>query len=307
MYLEKNPQKEVDLMKDKLVSKAWSDMIRRGWESGTITGQSFAFIGTELMPIVKVPTNMVLEAGRYTVGGHGAAIRIGIGLIADALNKGLEKSGAKKSSFLERRGLEKLTPKQADAILSNLKKGSLSLALSILAASIPGAIQVSPFYHKGLKDKDGLKEGEIKIFGVKIPKILQDHPLFLSMRVHASAAALYDFYRKYYKSESELKSAYYSAIGTIKGLANETPFMQNASNVVGLLNTPDSKQTESFIDNFIKSTVEPGILQDIAKIHDSQNWYDPFINQENKRKATSLGEYLQSGIPGARENLPLRK
>jgi hypothetical protein len=260
------------------------------------------------MPIVKVPTNLVLEGGRYTVGAHGAAIRIGLGIISDVLNRGLEKVGAKGASgFIAKGGLEKLNPKQADAILSNLKKGSVSLALNILAMSLPGIIKVSPFYHKGLKKKDDLEEGELSIAGVKIPKILQDHPLFLSMRVHETASQLYDHYRKRYSSESKIKSAWYSGVGTVKGLANETPFMQNASNVMGLLERPDSQQTDHFVDNFVQSTVEPGILIDIAKMHDSQHWYDPFVGQENKRVKKDLGDYMKSGVPGLRKELQLKK
>lgn len=295
------------LMKDNLLSKAWSNLIKKGWDSNSLTAQSFAFIGTEFMPIVKVPTNLVLEAGRYTIGAHGAAIRIGMGTIADAINNGIQKAGGKKSDALSKLGLEKLTPQQADAILSNLKKGSLALALNILAASIPGFIKVTPFYHKGLNNPDGLDDDEIEIGGIKIPKIFQDHPLFLSMRVHATAADLYNYYRDQYEEETKLKSAKYAAIGTLEGLANETPFMQNASNIISLLHRPDSKQTEKFMDNFIKSTVEPGLLIDIAKFHDSQHWYDPFIGKENKRETKTVGDYLQNGIPIKREKLPLKE
>lgn len=295
------------LMKDNKFSQAWSNLIKKGWQSDNLVAQGFSFIGTELMPIVKVPSNLVLEAGRYTLGGHGAAIRIALGVIADGLNNGIEKAGGKRSQFLANRGLEKLTPKQADAILSNLKKGGLSLALNILALAIPGAIKVSPFYHKGIKNPQGVDQDEISIFGLRIPKIFQDHPIFLSMRVHATAGELYDYYRKKYPNESDIKSGYYTGVGAVMGLSHETPFMQNASNILGMLERPDSRQTESFIDNFIKSTVEPGILQDAAKFHDSQNWYDPFIGKENKRKTTDLKDYLKSGVPVEREELPLRK
>jgi len=295
------------LMKDNKISEAWSKLIRYGWESGNLGGATFSFLGSELMPIVKVPTNLVLEGGRYTVGAHGAAIRIGMGVIADVLNKGLKLVGAKGAADLvAKAGLEQLTPKQADAILSNLKKGSLSLALNILAASVPGLIKVSPFYHRGLPKKEDLEEGEISIAGVKIPKILQDHPLFLSMRVHESASELYHYYRERYSDENKLTTGWYAGVGTVKGLANETPFAENLSNVMNLLERPDSKQTAHFVDNFIKSTVEPGVLQDIAKIHDSQNWYDPFVGKGNKRVTNDLSDYLQSGIPGEREKLPLK-
>lgn len=295
------------LMKDNLVSKAWSNLIKKGWKSDNLIAQGFSFIGSELMPIVKVPTNLVLEAGRYTIGGHGAAIRIVFGIIADALNHGLDKAGATKAAdFFAKGGLHKLTPEQADNILNNLKKGGLAFALSALAAAVPGAVQVSPFYHKGIKPPDGLDQDEIKIWGLKIPKIFQDHPLFLSMRAKATAEALYDYYRKIHKNESTIESGYYAAVGTIKGLAHETPFMQNTASIINLLERPDSKETDSFIGNFIKSTVDPGIIQDIAKMSDSQNWYDAFIGKENKRVTKTNLDYIKSGIPGLRQELPLK-
>lgn len=303
------------LMKDNLVSKAWSNMMQKGWNSDNGIAKFLAFAGGETMPIIKVPTNMVLEAGRYTLGGHGAALRIGMGVICEALNWGLEKVGADGAAkVVAKGGLQKLTPKEADRILSNLKKGSLAFALQILASSVPNAIQVSPFYHKGLKNEDGLEEGEMKIFGVTIPKILQDHPLFLSMRVHASAAELYNHYREKYSDESEATSAYYAVVGTAQGLAGETPFMSNTANLVNMLERPESRQATSFLGNFVKSTVEAGILIDIAKYQDSDNWSDVFIGKENKRATKSIPDYLQSGIPnfgfgipiGSRDELPLK-
>ena len=296
------------LMENNHFTDGWRKLMQKGWDSEHTAVQALTLVGSELLPIIKVPTNMVLEAGRYTVGGHLAAIRLGYGIVAEALNNGLRKVGANEAAdFVGKAGFKKLTAEQADAILLNLKKGGLSLALSMLAAAIPNAVQVSPFYHKGIKNPDGLEENEMSILGVVIPKILQDHPLFLSMKTKASAAALYDYYRKHYKKESTSVSAYYATIGTMQGLAKETPFMQQASSIINLLERPDNKQSGSFINNFIKSTIEPGLMMDIAKMHDSEHWWNPFFSDENKRKTETLGDYIKSGVPVVREQLDLKK
>jgi hypothetical protein len=63
----------------------------------------------------------------------------------------------------------------------------------------------------------------------------------------------------------------------------------------------------------VKATLEPGVIQNIAEMQDADHWYDAITGKWKQRRASGLGETLETGIPYLgfnpqtnRQQVPLR-
>jgi hypothetical protein len=148
-------------------------------ENGKVSYKKTAgalLLGSEL-PVVRVPTNLILRGGRAITG-----LPVGLSKLAVAYA----------------RGIDKLPEKQADLIIKQIKQGTPGAAIALLgyfatAGSIPG-VQIGGFYRKDApKKKEGdVPYGAARVFGVDIPALVMHHPLFEALQFGASVRQVVD-------------------------------------------------------------------------------------------------------------------
>jgi hypothetical protein len=278
------------LMEDNLASKGYEKVIRWLEDKGGVGGQFAALTMKELMPIVKIPTNMILNAARATLGtplAGGAIVARGI---AEVMSNG-------KSEW----GISKLTPEQSEAILRNFRKGNVGVGLMLAGFFAPNMFGAAHYYQKGVDQPEGMEEGDVKFFGVKVPKWLADNPYLVTMKVGASLRSAFNYYTDE-KDEGMLKAAATALANTAASAAEETPLIGSPTQIY---QAARGYGADYFIYNFVKSSLEPGLLQEIAEDTDNRgdNWSDIFMGDRIKRKPQNIGESLKTGIPGLREQV----
>ena len=132
--------------------------------------RAFGYLADEFLPIVKVPTNFFLQALEYQFVGISGLNNI--------------RKAAKK-------GLENITPEEADVIMRQMKNGSVGLTLMAIGWALPEVF--GGFYVKGQqKDDDKPKNDAMKVAGQDIEKTFLDHPAFLALRIGATVRNYWD-------------------------------------------------------------------------------------------------------------------
>lgn len=251
--------------------------------------QLMALTMQELMPIVKIPTNLLLNAARATLGTPLAGGVIVARGIAEIISKG-------NSEY----GISKLTPEQSDALLRNFRKGNVGMGLMLAGFFAPGMFGAAHYYQKGSDQPEGMEEGDVKFFGVKVPKWLADNPYLVTMKIGASLRASYDYYTDE-KNEDYFHAAASAFAHTAAGAAEETPLIGSPAQ---LYQAATGYGGNYFWYNLIKSTIEPGILQEIAEDTDNRgNWYDLIGGDRIKRKPSSVVDALKTGVPSLRQQV----
>jgi len=198
-------------------------------------------------------------------------------------------------------GISKLTPEQSDALLRNFRKGNVGMALMLAGFFAPNAFGAAHYYQKGVDQPEGLEEGDVKFFGVKIPKWLADNPYLVTMKVGASLRSAFNYYTDE-KDEGFVQAAATALANTVASAAEETPLIGSPAQ---LYQAARGYGANYFIYNFVKSSLEPGILQEIAEDTDNRDdWYNAIGGDRIKRKPGSVGEALKTGVPGLREEVP---
>jgi hypothetical protein len=278
------------LMEDNLASKGYQKVINWLQEKGGVGGQFMALGMQELMPIVKIPTNMLLNSMRATLGTPLAGGMIVARGIAEVMSKGNSEWG-----------ISKMTPEQSDALLRNFRKGNVGMGLMLAGFFAPNAFGAAHYYQKGSDQPEGLEEGDVKFFGVKIPKWLADNPYLVTMKVGASLRSAFDYYTDE-KDEGVMKAAAGSLMHTAAGAAEETPLIGSPAQ---LYQAATGYGGDYFWYNFVKSSLEPGILQEIAEDSDvhGDEWFDVIGGDRIKRKPANTWDAIKTGIPGLREQV----
>lgn len=218
-----------------------------------------------LVPFVKIPTNIVGETATYTAG-----TLIGAGKLARAFYKGMEN----------------LTPDEKDSILRCLKKGSIGAGFLLLGYLNPQAI--GGYYTGKRKDQD-VSVGGLRIFGWDVPQFLVHNPLMETLQIGATVRRVAD---TYVNGKSDEKKGV--GIGILKasiGLFKELPFVSEAGELNKLVGTDQDRK--DFLGEMMKNTLEPALLQSIAK----------YTDDGTKRKPETIMEHLEMGIPGLREKV----
>src|SRR6185312_6676535 len=138
-----------------------SEFFKRGSSALGPTGTAAMKL---LLPIVKVPTNIVAESFEYATG-----LGTGSWRLAKALKAGTAT----------------LAPEQADLIMRNLQKGSLGAAALLLGYF--NADKVGGYYQAGQKRKQGdVGIGNVKVFGHEIPSWAMHIPLMEVVQLGAT-------------------------------------------------------------------------------------------------------------------------
>lgn len=265
-------------MQDNPVSDAYKIALNYLDKKG-FGGKATAFVLRNLLPIVKVPTNIVDEATSYAAGGLKAAI------------KGrMQLYGGIKLMMGLKSGIEQLNPDQADYIMRNLKKqtmGAAFLALGYFNAGNVGG------YYMGQRDPEDVDVGGLRIFGVNIPRWMVHNPALEMLQLGATIRRVKDKYQQEGK-EGENEAAF---LASLRGLGEQVPFVNTPGQVDKAIQ--NEKSADKFMDEFIKNSTIPVMSQEFAKWLDTDADGKPI-----KRYPVGLGETLKTGIPGLRKQVP---
>lgn len=257
-------------MQDNKVTVGWQKMINYFDTVDKKTGKSpskpIATTLQFLIPFVKVPTNIAAEIGTNIYG-----VPVGVGKILHGV-------------FTN--GLENLSADEKDVILRNLKKGTLGLAALSLGYMNP-QIFGGYYQEKERRKSNDAKAGAFKIGGVNIPAWLIESPIFQAMQVGATVRRVKDA-----KVKGETKGLSEGLWAGALGMAEHVPMIDQPLRIFNAIK--DEKEREWYVDELIKGTIEPSLLQKVAE----------FTDKADKRVPTDLKEHLEMGLPGLRQKVP---
>lgn len=275
-------------MGDNELSKRYEDVVGKMEKSNSSAVRTTAAAFRILLPFVKVPTNIVLEGAKYSFGSASGIARLGRALA---------------------KGMDNLTPEEADTILEHLKKGSIGGAALLIGFYNPK--NFGGFYKPGNKHKLGA--GHIKVGDVNIPAFMIEHPIFIAAQVGANFRQLLDKYRH---KDDRISTA---TLATMSGLGYEVPQANEIKRLVDMTgNITSMKKWEKFGAETLKGEIEPVALQQLATITDVKPGAKTAIpgvgftektqqqRKPNQRKGFMkyVGQTLETGVPGLRENVP---
>lgn len=230
------------LMSDNAAVNAYKVMtafLRNAGDKGSMTralGSGAARTLQWFLPIVKIPTNFVAEAGSYGIGGLKA-----LGQVIAA------------------KGTENLTPEQADYIMRNLKKQTVGAAL--MAIGYWNADKIGGYYQQGdSKDKTKPEAGTMKVFGVQIPRFLLHTPALEMLQIGATIKRVQD------KTKADNMPVASGVYAGGKGLVLEVPFFDQPARLTERLK--DWQGVGKFAGEEVKGGFIPPDVQNIAKMTD---------------------------------------
>ena len=224
-----------------------------------------------VMPVVRIPTNLVFEIGTHAFGLGTGGIQAGLALA---------------------RGVEKLKPAEADAIMRQLKKGSLGAAALMIGYALP---EVFGGYYSGRRDDSDVEAGAARVGGVQLPSWAMHNPLLETIQLGATVRRASD---KVYKGWRQG-----TAEGLMTGLAGwveEIPFAHQATDAAKAL-SHDPKERGHYFGELAKSLAVPQLFQWVAGKVDSDERGEPV-----KRKPETTWEHVKTGVPGLRETVRRR-
>ena len=219
-----------------------------------------------LLPVKRIPTNIVAEIFQYAFGTVTGGTRAAVALA---------------------KGVETLKPAEADHIMRSLKKGSLGaavLALGYLAPNVVGG------FYSGRRDDSDVKAGAIRIGGANVPSWLLHNPMLEVLQMGASIRRA---------QNSVVKGEHpglVEAIGAgISGAAEQAPMIREATEIARAI---DPRQRGWFFGNLSKSFAVPQFMQWLAGVADRDA-----AGETVRRRPQSIWEHVQTGIPGLRQRI----
>lgn len=260
--------KRAILQGDNLVTDIFSNFVGYAERQGP-GGKAIATAAKVLTPIVKVPTNYIAEASNYIAGGP-----IGVGKLIAAKMRG------------------ELKPEETDAVMRAFKKQGVGAGLLALGYMKPNAIQAGGYYGRGQKEENGLKFGEVKVFGVKIPHVL----------LHSPAIEALQFGRTWRRAMDQTKgkdtgdrigaAAYQSSMG----MAEQVPFIDEPVRMARA--TESAKGIGVKAGEITSSVLVPQIVQAGARGQLPGQRFTPFKGDVNAK-----GETIKRTPRGFRDTL----
>jgi hypothetical protein len=242
---------------------------------GGFYGKAAAFGIKAELPVVQVPTNILARTFEGVFGGFSGGGRI----VGTILGKGIEN----------------LSPKEADLIMRNLKTGSLGLALTALGVFAPQYF--GGFYRPGQKRQPGelgfgqtrIPEGVPVLGGKVIPAWLQDNPFLILPQFGSTIRQIGDSYLR--KRDEETAGYWYGLYETLWAALSSSPFVRES---VEMAKSLDPRQGADVLGEHVRSILIPMFVQQIAQMTDPAE----------KRYPTGIKEHVMMGIPGLREQVP---
>lgn len=239
----------------------------------TVSSTALHTVGKTLLPIMKVPTNIVSETMQYAVGSVW---------------------GAGEAARAYAKGVDSLTPAQADVIMRHLKKGSVGAGL--LALGYFGANHIGGYYQPGKRDEKDVKFGGVRIFGTDIPRYLLHAPPLEILQIGATIRRVAD--SRLRKSDEGTQGVVAGAAAAAMGLIEEVPLAQQAVDAGKLF---DPRQSKKAAGDITRSIAVPKLVDDIARKMDT----DPATGEPTKRKPQTILQNIEQGVPGLRKKVPV--
>lgn len=262
-------------MQDNVVSEGFNAMLGRmeASKSAPNLGPALSRIARFLIPIVKVPTNIVGEIG---VGVGGLPV------------------GAARAARAYIKGISELEPVQADAILRQLKKGSVGASLILFGYFAYD--KIGGFYQEGEKRKESdVPVGRYRIGGVDMPNSFSHSTGAMLLNIGASI-------RRGQERKGTATGLHVAASGVVEQL----PFIPAVTGIVDA--THDGGGFERWINGIVSSTTTPALLSHLAKVADTSGTFPQNILQPTvKRKPQTTFQAVKMGIPGLRQQVPEKK
>jgi len=229
-----------------------------------------------LLPIVRIPTNLVARTVQAAVGFP---------------------VGATKLAIAYAKGIEKLPTEQADLIKRQLKQGSIGGAFLLAGFFLPDVF--GGYYQKHEKrGPNTAKIASIKIGDYNVPSFLLHHPLLEVMQLGATIRRVMD--SKLRKRDLHTQGPAAGALAGAIGLAEEVPFGRE---IVDLAEFTDPDTRQNAIAKQIAGMTEPQALQWLARQLDKKIPFDP-REDPVKRKPVGMWQNMKMGIPGLRQTVP---
>jgi hypothetical protein len=269
---------------DNRVVQIWNTAMRQLEQPSKVTGRvsfgnkALQTVAKTLFPIVKIPTNIVAEAFQYATG---------------------TVTGSARLAKAFKRGIETLKPEEADLIMRELKKGVLGNAVMLLGFFASQAI--GGFYQPGQRRKDGdVKPGTVRVGNIDIPQYLLHNPLVDQLQVGATIGRVAN--SKLRNKDRETQGLPAGVAAAALGLIEEVPFATGTEQMHKLF-TPNERM--AYVGELARSRVEPQFMQWMAQQGDRASYIPP--SEVRQRKPESFGQEMEMGIPGLRQNVPLKR
>lgn len=230
-----------------------------------------------LFPIVKVPSNYVSEAGSYAAGSLRAA------------------------QLILKRGVQGLSPEEADTVLRNLKKQTVGGAL--LLTGYAAASEIGGYYQKGEeRPTEDVAPGDVRLFGATIPHLLLHTPAFEMLQVGASLRRVHD----------RQGSTWKGLLLSTKGLGEQVPFVEES--IRGGRALESTSGATSYLGDLLRGSTIPPDVQRAARVQDQ--YEEPESGElllqylglghvhATKRYPRNLYQAWEMGVPGLRKEVP---
>jgi len=184
---------------DNKVVQIYNDVIRASKKSNTRWGTAIAFGLEQTLPIVKIPTNIVKQTFEYAFGTI---------------------SGSMDLYKAYKKGLENVSPAEAEIIMRQLKNGTVGGLMMVIGALCEE--QIGGIYMKG-EEKGDNEYGSA--FG--IPRYLLENPAFAALQI---GATLTRYLKNHLPDDENLAdNAKTIALGILEtgiGVIEEAPFVK---------------------------------------------------------------------------------
>jgi hypothetical protein len=245
-----------------------------------MSGKFLATVGRIEMPILSVPFNYMKQT-----------LEASFGLITGSLKL--------RQAFKD--GVDTLKPEEADAIMRQLKYGTLGGAILLYGFfdgyNNGGNGTFGGFYQPGEKRKpDQAGVGGLKIFGVKIPGLLLHNPILAVGQLGHTIGAIAA--QKISQKNPEQRGITAGIVAGLFGLLNDSP-VGNTFELVS--NLSDPRKTDSTMDEHIRGLLIPQIMNEVAQQTDKDE-----NGNVIKRAPVGLKQHLETSIPGLRKNVPTK-
>lgn len=225
------------------LSKKFGEWKHNMDESGNL-GSTGKFLADFMIPVSTVPTNIARR-------------------IVSTSPFGLIKGGVEVVSAY-RKGIESLSPEEADSVMRQLKQGTLGTALWLIGWY--GYSQFGGLYSKfnpnKQRDEGDLVSDEMSVGGKMVPKPVQ-HALPLEIIQFASTARrVYDNYKEN-KNASTQEAIEKAGLASIGALTEQIPVVETVAHTIGAFNNPyEAKKLEEDV----KRRFQPQILKETGII-----------------------------------------
>ena len=238
------------------------------------SSRAIGVVARTMLPIVKVPTNIVAETWMHATGAF---------------------TGSAKLARAYATGLEALHPDEADMVMRHLKKGSLGLAL--LSLGYFGAGNVGGYYQPGKRDDKDVGFGKVRIFGYDVPSYLLHNPLLECLQIGATVRRVWESKAK--KSDTEPQGPFVAAGAAVFGLLEEVPFVKEQLEVAKAF---DSRTRTEWAGKEAASLLVP----------QAASWFARKLDQNpqgetTRRKPETVLQGIEQEIPVLRKNVPEAK